>query len=125
MLIRAFRRDGKKSWPTFIVGVYNVLLMFLFLFGMATQVSSEGFGFLPLIALTLPWSLPLDWLGTHFVATDINLFGGGLIDTFFSIFVVHNVLAAAANSCILYLLLKRREKKQAEDEAWEQARRNR
>lgn len=60
-----------------------------------------------------------------FGVSDIHLFGGGLADTFFFIFIIHNVLAASANSYILYFLLIRREKKLAEVEAWEQARRNR
>jgi hypothetical protein len=92
---------------------------------MLTQKSSEGFGFLPLIAVTLPWSLLIDFSITYLDVGDVNFFGGGLADTFFRIFIIHNVLAGSANSVPLYVLLKRRQKKHAEDEAWEQARRNR
>lgn len=125
LLVRAFRRKDEKRWPVFCVGTYNILLLFLYLFGMFTQVSWEGFGFFPLIAFTLPWSWLLDSLFTHLGIAEINFFGGGLADTFFDIFLIHNVLAASANSCILYFLLKRRQKKHSEDEAWEQARRGR
>ena len=124
-LVRTFRRKSNKPWALFFVGIYNILLLLFYLFGMLTQVGWEGFGFLPLMALTLPWSLFLDWLFSHLAVLAMNLFGGGLADTFFSIFVIHNVLASSANSCILYFLIKRHQKRAAEDEAWEQARRNR
>jgi hypothetical protein len=124
-LTRAFRIQGRKPWPSFFVGIYNILLLLLFLFGMTTQRELEGFGFLPLMALTLPWSGLLDWVLTHSDIADKNLLGGGLADTFFCILIIHNVLAASANSFILYFFLKRRRKKQAEDDAWEQARWNR
>ena len=124
-LSRAFRRDGRKPWPAFFVGIYNILLLLLFLFGMITQVGWEGFGFFPLVALTLPWSWILDGLLTQIPVADINFFGGGLLDNLSTIFIIHNVLAASANSCILYFLVKRHQKKAAADEAWEQARRKR
>jgi len=108
----------------FFAGIYNILLLLLFLLGMLTQVGWEGFGFFPLVTLTTPWSWILDWLLTHIASQDVNFFGGGLPETFFFIFIIHNVLAASANSCILYFLVKRHQKKAAEDEAWEQARRN-
>ena len=47
--VRTFRSQGRKPWPAFFVGAYNVALLLLFLFGMFTQESSEGFGFLPLM----------------------------------------------------------------------------
>jgi hypothetical protein len=122
-LVRAFRRQGEKPWPALSVGIYNILLLLLFLFGMMTERESEGFGFLPLIGLTLPWSWLLDWsLGR---IMDLNFHVAGLPNTFFYTFAIHNVLAGSVNSCILYLFLKRWQKKAAEDEAWEQARRNR
>lgn len=124
-LIRAFRRKDEKQWPALFVGIYNILLLLLFIFGMMTQESSEGFGFLPLVALTLPWSWLLGWSLTRLGLADISLFGGGLADTFFGILMIHNVLAASANSVLLYFILKRRQKKRAEDEAWERTRWNR
>lgn len=125
LLVRAFRRQSEKPWSAFFTGAYNILLLLLFLLGMFTQVDSEGFGFFPLMALTLPWSWLFDWSVTHSGLSDINFVGGGLADTFFFFFIILNVLAASANSCIIYFLLKRRQKKLAEDAAWEQARRNR
>src|ERR1035438_1105866 len=62
MLIRAFRRTNEKPWPAIFVGLYNILLLLLFIFGMLTQISSEGFGFLPVLALTLPWSWLIGWV---------------------------------------------------------------
>jgi len=124
-LVRAFHNQGQKPWPAFFVGIYNILLLLLFIFGMMTQVTWEGFGFFPLMALTTPWSWLLNWLLIHSALTDISIFGRGLPDTFFDIFIIHNVLAASANSCILYFLLKRRQRKLAGVETWEQARRNR
>jgi hypothetical protein len=125
LLIRAFRRKGARPWPAFFVAIYNIVLLLLFLFGVLTQVSWEGFGFFPLMVLTTPWSWPLIWLSNHSGLLDAGFFGTGLEGTFLWYFVCCDILAASANSAILYLLLKRRQKRLAEDEAWEQARRNR
>ncbi|MFZ0731013.1 MAG: hypothetical protein WAM79_01690 [Candidatus Sulfotelmatobacter sp.] len=125
MLFRAFRRKDEKPWPEFFVGLYNIVLLLLYLFGMATQVSSEGFGFVPLLALTLPWSRLIEWLFDQTGVSGLGFWGSGLSGTFFINFITYNVLAGSANSFILYFLLKRRRRKVAEDEAWEQARRNR
>jgi hypothetical protein len=123
-LVRAFRRRGEKPWPAFFVGIYNVLLLLLLLFGVAMQVSSEGFGFLPLMVLTTPWSWILVWLAKNTEVLDSvlswNNTAGALLYYFASL-----GLPWVTNSCILYFLLKRHQKKAAEDAAWEQARRNR
>jgi hypothetical protein len=124
-LIRAFRRKGEKPWPLFFVGLYNIVLLLLYLFGMMTQVSWEGLGFFPLFALTSPWSWLIGWISDRTGTLDSSFLGSGLEGTFLGIFLACNVLAASANSCILYFLFKRRQRKLAEDEAWEQARRNR
>lgn len=123
MLYRGFRRKAEKPWPALFVGLYNILLLLLFLFGMMTQVTSEGFGFLPLLALTLPWSRLLEWLFDYMGISDLSLWGNGFAGTLLINFITYNVLAGPANSCIIYFLLKRRQRKVAEDEAWEQARR--
>lgn len=123
-LVRVSSRSAGKPWPLIFVGGYNILLLVLFAFGVMTQESLEGFGFLPLMALTLPWSGLFDFLIVHSSVSDVNLLGGGLADTFSFMFLVHNVLAASVNNAILYLLLKRKQRKDAEIEAWEQARRN-
>ena len=121
-LFRAFRREGEKPWPTFFVGIYNILLLLLYLLGMMSQVSSEGFGFLPLMALTLPWSgLAMWWFASHSGLSDHNFSASSFDPTLLINFLIFNVLAGPANSYILYFLLKRRQKKVAEDEAWEQA----
>jgi hypothetical protein len=123
-MIRAFRSQDKRPWPTLLVGAYDILLLLSVLFGIATQVRSEGFGFVPLLVLTMPWSWLAGWVVKSTGAWDSvflagNLAGRLLIDM--TIFV----LPGAANSCILYFLIKRLQKQAAEDEAWEQARRNR
>jgi len=123
ILFRWFRHNDERPWPALFVGLYNILLLLLFLLGMTTQRSLEGFGFLPLLALTLPWSRLLEWLFDY--AGISNLGGNGLAGTLLMNFVTYNVLAGPANSCILYFLLKRRQRKASEDEVWEQARRNR
>lgn len=125
MLFRAFRRKDEKPWPAFFVGLYNIVLLLLYLFGMLTQVSSEGFGFFPLLTLTLPWSRLIEWLFDQTGVSDLGFWGNGLGGTLFINFITYNVLAGPANSCILYFLLKRRQRKVAENEAWEQARHNR
>ncbi len=125
-LIRAFRRKGAKPWPAFFVGLYNIVLMLLYLFGMMTDVSSDGFGFFPLLFLTLPWSGLAAWfLANHTGLAHHNFAGSGFDPTLLINFIVFNVVAGPANSCILYFLLKRRQRKLAEDEAWGRARRNR
>jgi hypothetical protein len=125
-LTRAFRRKGEKPWPVFFVGLYNILLLILFLFGMMTDVDSEGFGFIPLLLLTLPWGgLAIWFLANHTGLAHHNFAGIGFDPTLLINFIIFNVLAGPANSGILYFLLKRRQRKVAEDEAWEQARRNR
>jgi len=125
LLTRAFRRKSQGPWPAFFVGIYNIVLLLLFLFGMLTQESSEGFFFIPLLALTTPWSWILIWLSNRSGLIDTGLVGTGLEGTFLWFFIFCNILAASANSGILYFLLRRRQRKLAEDEAWEQARRNR
>jgi hypothetical protein len=125
LLVRAFLRNDHKPWPAICVGIYNIALLVLYLFGMMTQVSSEGFGFLPLFALATPWSWLLVWFFVQIEVHYSSFLGTGLEGTSLSIFIACNILAASANSTILYLLLKRREKKRDEDEAWERARRQR
>lgn len=118
-------QERKRQWHAILVGTYNIVLLLLFLFGMLTQVSWEGFGFFPLFALTTPWSWLLIWLSVRTGFLDTGIVGTGLAGTFLWVFVSCNVLAGSANSVILYLLLRRRQKKLAEDEAWEHARWNR
>ncbi|MGC1461250.1 MAG: hypothetical protein WA802_03560 [Terracidiphilus sp.] len=125
LLFRAFRRKRQMPWPAFYVGLYNILLLLLYLFGMITEVGSEGFGFFPLFALATPWSWLILWLSTQIEVHDHNFLGTGLVGTFLTIFIACNIVAASVNSSILYLMLKHRQRKQAEDEEWEQARRNR
>jgi hypothetical protein len=125
-LFRAFRRKDEKPWPVFFVGLYNIVLLLLYQFGMMTQVGWEGFGFFPLLVLTLPWSGLTMWLlANHTGLLDHNYAGSSYDPTLLANFIIFNVLSGPANSCILYFLLKRRQRKVAEDEAWEQARRNR
>jgi hypothetical protein len=97
----------------------------MFAFGMFTQESSEGFGFLPLVGLTLPLSWFHGWSLSPFGSVHTDLFGGGLADTFFEDFIIHNVVAVSANSLPLYIILKLWQRRGAEDEAREQARKNR
>ena len=125
LLTRAFHRKGVKPWPTFFVGIYNVVLLLLFLFGILTWESTEGFSIIPLMALTTPWSWLLIWLSDRTGFLDTGIVGTGLAGTFLWIFVSCNIVAASANSAVLYFLLRRRQKKLAEDEAWEQSRWNR
>ena len=56
-MIRASRCREGPPLPAFYVALYNVFLLLLFVLGMMTQISLEGWGFVPLIALTLPFSL--------------------------------------------------------------------
>ncbi len=119
------KRRGEKPWPAIFVGIYMFILLLLFIFGMVTQVDSEGFGFFPLLALTTPWSWLLLWVFSHTGIADSPFWGAGLQGTFLFYFVACNFLSGVANSYILYALLKRRLKKVVGDEAWERARRNR
>ena len=113
MLIRASRRKELKPWPAIFVGLYNILLLLLYLLGMTTQISWEGFGFLPLLALTLPWSWLLEWLISSFAgAGPLHSFSGSSFEaTLFINFVICNAMAGSANSLMLYFLLKRRQTK--------------
>jgi uncharacterized membrane protein HdeD (DUF308 family) len=125
MLHRVFHRQDERRWPAFFVGLYNILLLLLYLLGMMTQANSEGFGFLPLLALTLPWSRLIEWTFDYTGIYDLCIWGSGFAGTLLINFTTYNVLAGPANSIILYYLLRRRQRKVAEDEAWEQTRRNR
>jgi hypothetical protein len=125
LLRQAFDRSGAKPWPAFFVGMYNIVLLILFLFGIFTQERSEGFGFVPLFAFTTPWSWLIVWFSISSGLVDNVLTGTGLPGTFLWTFINCNILAASANSASLYLVLRRRQRKSAEDEAWERARRNR
>jgi hypothetical protein len=129
-LRRAFRRPGERPWPVFFVGLYNILLLIAYLFGLLTQVSSEELGFIPLWVLTMPWSGLVVWLVMGTDVLDSAFLSNSVPEVIlgniaFLCNIVAFVLPAVANSCILYFLLKRHQKKAAEDEAWEQARRNR
>jgi len=125
LLIRAFIRNSERPWPAIVAGLYNILLLILYLFGMRTQISWEGFGFLPLLALTLPWSRLIEWLFEYTGIYDLSFWGTGFVGTLLIYFITYYVLAGSVNSFIIYYLLKRRHRKVAEDEAWDQARRNR
>ena len=83
---------------------------------MMTQASWEGFGFLPLWALTLPWSgIAVWWFSSHSGLANHNFAGSGINPTFLINFIVFNLLAGSANSGILYVLLKRWKGKRAEE----------
>jgi hypothetical protein len=125
-LVRAFRRRTEKPWPAFFVGIYSILLLLSYLFGVMTQVESEGFGFFPLLVLTTPWSWLVLWLLNSSGVLDAHFLDSSsyVVEMFLFAIGVY-ALPGAANSWILYLLLKRHQKKADEDAAWEQARRNR
>jgi hypothetical protein len=123
-LFRMFRLTGKRSWPKIFVGIYCILLLLMDLFSVATQVSSEGFGSFPLLVLTTPWSWLIIWLLNSTGVFDSRYSGDVLAGVLLGNLMIF-ALPGAANSCIIYFLVKRHEKKAAEDEAWEQARRNR
>jgi hypothetical protein len=123
-LVRMFRLTRKRPWPKMFVGFYGILSLALYLFAVLTQVSSEGFGSFPLLALTSPWSWLAIWLLNSSSVLDAKTIGNSVpASILFNLMVF--ALPGASNSCILYLLMKRHQKKAAEDEAWEQARRNR
>ncbi len=124
LMIRAFRSQDKRPWPTLLVGAYDILLLLSVLFGIATQVRSEGFGFVPLLVLTMPWSWLAGWVVKSTGAWDSSFLTGNFAGLLFINSTIF-VLPGAVNSWILYVLLKRHQRKVAEDEAWEQARRNR
>jgi len=123
-LVRVFRNRGRKPWPVFFVGVYDILLLFFYLFAVTTQVSWEGFGSFPLLVLTTPWSWLVIWLLNSTGVLDSKALGSGIAETILFNLMAF-VLPGVTNSWIFYLLLKRHERKAAEDVAWEQARRNR
>ena len=102
-LIRVSLQKKHKPWPVVVVGAYNVLLLLLYVFGDLTQITSEGFGFLPLMALTLPLSFCAGVLGRCMDFIPVSPFTMTLLFPF----VFLNVLCGASNSCVLYLLLRR------------------
>jgi hypothetical protein len=113
ILFRAFHRKDEKPWPVFFVGLYNIVLLLLFLLGAMTQINLEGWGFLPLIGLTLPWSLCMGILAPlidHVLGVGANFrFPGSSFEATLLIhFIFFNVLCGSVNSCILYALLRRR-----------------
>lgn len=124
-LFRSIRRKGKRPWPVISVAVYEILLLLAFLFGTLTQVSSEGFGYLPLLAITTPWSWLSLWLLSSISSIDRIFSGIGLSETFLINFFLFVGLCGSVNSCLLFLLLRQRQRKQEEDDAWESARWNR
>jgi hypothetical protein len=102
-LTRVSFHKEHKPWPAIVVGIYNILLLLLYVFGDLTQVTSEGFGFLPLMALTLPLSFCTGSVGRW-----VNSFlGAPFTVTLVFPFVFLNVLCGATNSCVLILLLRR------------------
>lgn len=113
LLVRVFRRSTERPWPAIYVGLYNIVLLLLYLLGAMTQIHFEGWGFLPLIGLTLPWSLCMGVLAPmidHVLGIGANFrFPGSSFEaTLFIHFVFFNVLCGSVNSCILYALLRRR-----------------
>ena len=96
-----------KPWPAICVGIYNLVLLLLYLLGTVTQISSEGFGFFPLIALTMPWSWLAAWLLSNCTGLVNHNFSGGEWDaTLVTNFLICNVFGGLANSFILYFLLR-------------------
>ncbi len=114
-------RDEKPHFsPAFWVGSYNVALLFLYFLGMFTQTRWEGFGFLPLVAFTLPTSLSAgilsSWAGGLIGSGASFRFPGSSLEATLLInFMLFNVAYGSINSCILYFTLKivesRREKR--------------
>jgi hypothetical protein len=76
------------------------------------------------MVLATPWSWLGGWILKSSEAFDSGFWASGPAEPILFNLLVF-VLPGTANSCILYFLLKRHKKKHAEDEAWEQARRNR
>jgi hypothetical protein len=112
-LIRVPLRKKNKPWSVIFVGTYNVLLLLLYVFGDLTQVTFEGFGFLPLMALTLPLSFFSGVVGrwVDFIP------GDPFTVTLLFPFVFLNVLCGATNSCVLFLLLRRWQRKRHRENA--------
>lgn len=113
LLVRVFRRSTERSWPAIYVGLYNIVLLLLYLLGAMTQIRLEGWGFLPLIGLTLPWSLCMGIFAPlidHVLGAGANFrFSGSSFEATLLIhFIFFNVLCGSLNSCILYALLRRR-----------------
>jgi hypothetical protein len=113
LLVRVFRRSTERSWPAIYVGLYNIVLLLLYLLGAMTQIRFEGWGFLPLIGLTLPWSLCMGILAPMIdhvlrIGASFRFPGSSFEATLFIHFVFFNVLCGSVNSCILYALLRRR-----------------
>ena len=115
---RASTRRRLAIW----IGAYNLILFLAFVFGALTQVSSEGFGFLPLFAFTLPWSWPVMFIFGHASIWNLRIWGTGLSGTLVIHFVALNLLCGTANSWVLYQVLRWREKRRAEIRDWEDAR---
>jgi hypothetical protein len=107
-----------KHWPAVWVGAYNFTLLLLFIFGAVTQVSWEGFGFLPLLALTLPLSCLFMWLIERVGVSGLGHWGSGLTGTLLLTFSICNEFSGLTNSSILYVLLRGRQRKTGESEAW-------
>jgi hypothetical protein len=78
-LVRVFRNRGRKPWPVFFVGVYDILLLFFYLFAVTTQVSWEGFGSFPLLVLTTPWSWLVIWLLNSTGVLDSKALGNDIV----------------------------------------------
>ena len=100
-----------KGWirpPAIYVAVYLLVLLLLFLFGMIeSRVDSEGMGFLPLFALTTPWSWLL--MGTW----DFAIWGRGSHGGYMAIFVTCNIISGLTNSYLFYLLTSWRKKRKS------------
>ena len=120
--MRTQNRKRGTMRPALWVAAYNAVLLLLFIFGAITQVSWEGFGFIPLFALTLPWSWLLTWLLSHTQIDNLAAWGSGLSATLLINFVLFNLASAAVNSYLFYILLKWVRKRADEIEQWEQAR---
>jgi hypothetical protein len=85
--------------------IYIFALLLLFLVGVIeNQADSEGMGFLPLLALTTPWS----WLLMGI--WDFPIWGSGSLGTHLAIFFTCNVISGTANGFILYRLISWRQK---------------
>ncbi len=105
-LIRTCFRAKRKPWPLIAVGLYNILLLLLYILGVLIQITAEGFGFLPLMAFTLPMSLASGILGRlmDFVH------GDAFVMTLLFPFLLLNVFCGAANSFGLYIVVRRWER---------------
>jgi len=120
LLVWVSRRQEDRPWPAIYVGLYNIVLLLLYLLGAMTQINLEGWGFLPLIGFTLPWSLCMAILAPlidHVLGAGASfLFPGSSFETTLLIhFIFFNVLCGSVNSYILYALLKRRWRGQSQE----------